>query len=85
MLSELRHARRVLLKAPGFSALVVGVLAAGIGGTPAMFSVVNGVLLTPLPFADVPSDLGSHPGANGTARRARIWSVGEPIVALRAE
>jgi putative ABC transport system permease protein len=52
MLPELRHALRVLLKAPVFSALVVAVLAVGIGGTTTMFSVVNGVLLKPLPFAD---------------------------------
>jgi hypothetical protein len=51
MLSELRHALRVLLKAPVFSALVVAVLAVGYCATTTMFSVVNSVLLKPLPFA----------------------------------
>src|SRR5580704_12027497 len=60
MLPELRHALRVLLKAPLFSALVVIVLAVGIGGTTTMFSVVNGVLLKPLPFADASRLIAVH-------------------------
>jgi putative ABC transport system permease protein len=60
MLSELRHALRVLLKAPVFSALVVAVLAVGIGATTTMFSVVNGVLLKPLPFADASRLISVH-------------------------
>jgi len=50
MLSDLRHAARVLLKAPGFSALVILILALGIGATSTIFSIVNVVLLKPLPF-----------------------------------
>ena len=52
MLTDLRQAFRLLVKAPGFSSLVIAVLAIGIGATTAIFSIVNGVLLTPLPFAD---------------------------------
>jgi putative ABC transport system permease protein len=52
MLTDLRQAIRVLLKCPGFGALVVAVLAVGIGATTAIFSIVNGVLLKPLPFAE---------------------------------
>src|SRR6516165_1024078 len=51
MSSDLRQALRVLLKAPGFSLLVVIVLAVGIGANTAIFSIVDGVLLKPLPFA----------------------------------
>src|SRR5262249_25298998 len=40
------------LNAPGFTLLVVVVLAVGIGATTSIFSVVNGVLLKPLPFPD---------------------------------
>jgi putative ABC transport system permease protein len=52
MFTDLRQALRLLLKSPGFSALVVIVLALGIGANTAIFSIVNGVLLKPLPFAD---------------------------------
>jgi len=52
MFTDLRHAVRLLLKAPGFTLLVVVVLAIGIGATTSIFSIVNGVLLKPLPFPD---------------------------------
>jgi predicted permease len=52
MFTDLRHALRLLSKAPGFSALIVIVLALGIGANTAIFSIVRGVLLAPLPFAD---------------------------------
>jgi len=50
MLPDLRQALRTLLRSPGFSALIVVVLAVGIGATTAIFSIVNTVLLKPLPF-----------------------------------
>src|SRR5512132_2488054 len=52
MFTDLRQALRLLLKSPGFSTLIVVVLALGIGANTAIFSIVNGVLLKPLPFAD---------------------------------
>jgi putative ABC transport system permease protein len=52
MSTDLRQAFRLLLKAPGFTSLVVAVLAIGIGATTVIFSIVDGVLLRPLPFAD---------------------------------
>jgi putative ABC transport system permease protein len=46
MLTDLRHAFRILLKSPGFSTLIVVVLAVGIGASSATFGIVNSVLLT---------------------------------------
>ncbi len=50
--SDLRFAVRQLLKNPAFSAVATLTLALGIGGTVALFSVVNGLMIRPLPIPD---------------------------------
>jgi putative ABC transport system permease protein len=52
MLHDLRYAYRALLRAPGFTAVAAMTLALGIGANTAIFSVISGILLKPLPFRD---------------------------------
>jgi len=60
LLRDARHAARQLLKSPAFSLTAIAVLGLGIGANAAIFSVVNGVVLRPLPYPD-------------SARIVRVW------------
>ncbi|MDQ6888533.1 MAG: ABC transporter permease [Gemmatimonadota bacterium] len=64
MVMDLRFALRGLRRDRGFAAAAILTLALGIGATAAVFTVVNGVLLRPLPYSD-------------PARLAMIWTTGK--------
>ena len=51
-LKDLRFGAQTLIKNPGFSAIAILVIALGVGANTAIFSIVNAVLLQPLPFHD---------------------------------
>jgi len=92
VLRDLAHALRMLRRGPGFAAVVLVTLAVGIGATTAVFSVVDGVLLRPLPYPDAERilHLWERPPRGGrswvSAPNFRDWRQGlesfEEIAAL---
>ena len=77
MLRELRFAIRMLLKQPGFSLIAILTLALGIGATSAVFSLIQGVLLTPPPYKK-PQQLMLIPTARTDGRKMdspRGWAA----------
>jgi putative ABC transport system permease protein len=67
LLKDIRYGFRGLLKHPGFALVAVLTLALGIGANTAIFSVVNGVILAPLPFPDQHQLLTLGEGGRGQA------------------
>ena len=67
LIHQIRYTLRTLRRAPGFTAMAILTVALGVGANTAVFSVVDGVLLRPLPYA--------HPD--------RLVRVSEVPVALR--
>jgi putative ABC transport system permease protein len=79
MLEDLRFAARMLRKQPGFTAIAVVTLALGIGATSAVFSLIQGVLLTPPPY-DHPERLALIQSARTDGKamaRPQSWAAAQ--------
>ena len=75
MIDDVRFGWRKLRQQPSFTAIAVLTLAIGIGATSAVFSLVQGVLLTPLPYRDPDALVLVQPApTEGREVAARRWS-----------
>ncbi len=81
--NDLRSSARILLHEPGFAALTILTVALGVGANTAIFSIVNGVLLRPLPYGEpdrlvalrevVPAIAQTYPTFPASARHFTEW------------
>ena len=90
LLADLRHAFRVFRKSPGFTAIAIAALALGIGANTAIFSVINVVLLKPLPYPEpdrIMQIARKFPGGTGGSSsipKFNVWKNNDAFEAMAA-
>jgi len=92
LLADLRHALRVFRKSPGFTAIAVAALALGIGANTAIFSVINVVLLKPLPYPEPDRIMGvarsfsgsENIGNSASVPKFNVWKKNDVFEAFAA-
>src|SRR5436190_186022 len=77
MLADLKYALRTLVKSPATSAIAILILALGIGANTAIFSVVEGLLLRPLPFPKAERLVRVYEAADDNGARGSTLQLSE--------
>jgi predicted permease len=78
MRSDLRHAVRTFQRNPGFTAVAILMLALGIGGATVMFTILNGVLLKPLPYPEPDRLVALQERTTEATRFGNLWAFAYP-------
>ena len=80
LLSDIKHSLRTLRQSPSFTITAMAALAIGIGANTAIFSVVNAVILRPLPFADPDRivNIGLRGGLTASIPMFTYWEQNNP-------
>src|SRR5438552_18736733 len=77
MWADFKYAARMLIKSPAFSLVAIIILALGIGANAAIFSVVEGTLLRPLPFANANRLVRLYDAADDNGARDSTLNLSE--------
>ena len=78
LVQDLRYALRTFRRMPGFAAVALLTLALGSGATTVMFTVINGVLLKPLPYADPDRLVALQEKTEKANQFGNLWSLAYP-------